>query len=145
MEGSGDLVSLRARSLGGARSLLSAGYRNQLDRAALSVSNNIAEGFERTTTGALLSFLDIARGSAGEVKSMVAVISTRQRVLPAFTELQAIRKSVESCLKQLTGWIKSIECGQIQGKRHQKGELKVRKQGTALTTPKPGEKPRAAS
>ncbi len=28
---------------------LSAGFRNQLDRAALSVSNNIAEGFERST------------------------------------------------------------------------------------------------
>ena len=28
---------------------LSPGYRNQLDRAALSVSNNIAEGFERVT------------------------------------------------------------------------------------------------
>ncbi len=29
---------------------LSSGFRNQLDRAALSVSNNIAEGFERSTT-----------------------------------------------------------------------------------------------
>ena len=29
---------------------LSPGFRNQLDRAALSVSNNIAEGFERSTT-----------------------------------------------------------------------------------------------
>ena len=28
----------------------SPGFRNQLDRAALSVSNNIAEGFERVTT-----------------------------------------------------------------------------------------------
>ena len=29
---------------------LTAGFRNQLDRAALSVSNNVAEGFERSTT-----------------------------------------------------------------------------------------------
>src|SRR5262245_44974258 len=36
---------------------LTAGFRNQLDRAALSVSNNIAEGFERVTTNELLSFL----------------------------------------------------------------------------------------
>jgi four helix bundle protein len=28
---------------------LSAGFRNQLHRAALSISNNIAEGFERAT------------------------------------------------------------------------------------------------
>ena len=31
----------------------SPGFRNQLDRAALSVSNNIAEGFERVTTNEL--------------------------------------------------------------------------------------------
>ena len=50
------------------------GLREQLDRAALSVSNNIAEGFERGTTNELLSFLYIARGSAGEVRSILSVI-----------------------------------------------------------------------
>ena len=42
---------------------LSSGFRNQLDRAALSVSNNVAEGFERLTTNELISFLAIAKGS----------------------------------------------------------------------------------
>lgn len=47
---------------------------NQLQRAALSVSNNIAEGFERGSTNELLQFIYIARGSAGEVRSMLCVI-----------------------------------------------------------------------
>src|SRR5688572_8474144 len=45
--------------------------RSQLRRASLSVSNNIAEGFESGTTSGLLSYLYIARGSAGEVRSML--------------------------------------------------------------------------
>ena len=36
---------------------LSSGYRDQLERSALSVSNNIAEGFERATTAELTAFL----------------------------------------------------------------------------------------
>ena len=43
--------------------------RNQLQRAALSISNNIAEGFERGTTAELIWYLYVARGSAGEVRS----------------------------------------------------------------------------
>ena len=45
--------------------------RDQLRRAALSVSNNIAEGFERGTTSELLMFVYIARGLAGVVRSML--------------------------------------------------------------------------
>ena len=48
--------------------------RDQLERAAVSVSNNIAEGFERGTTQELLTFLYIARGSVGEVRSMLCLI-----------------------------------------------------------------------
>ena len=38
------------------------GLRDQLERATLSISNNVAEGFERGTTNELLAFLYIARG-----------------------------------------------------------------------------------
>ena len=56
---------------------LRASFRNQLERAVLSVSNNIAEGFERGTTNELLSFIYIARGSAGEVRSMLLLLGRR--------------------------------------------------------------------
>src|SRR5215468_727168 len=83
---------------------LSAGFRNQLDRAALSISNNIAEGFERVTTDELLSFLGIARGSSGEVRSMVAVVKERPKLKPIIRQLQEIRELADSCVKQLSAW-----------------------------------------
>ncbi|HLE64268.1 MAG TPA: four helix bundle protein, partial [Pyrinomonadaceae bacterium] len=47
------------------------GAKDQIERASVSVSNNIAEGFERGTTQELLTFLYISRGSAGETRSVL--------------------------------------------------------------------------
>jgi four helix bundle protein len=46
------------------------GFRDQIQRAGVSVMNNIAEGFERFTEIEFARFLDVARGSCGEVRSM---------------------------------------------------------------------------
>ena len=97
---------------------LSSGFRNQLDRASLSISNNVAEGFERVTTSELTSFLAIARGSGGEVRSMLTVVKNRPRLKPFIRHLQEIRDLAESCARQLTAWTQSIESSPVKGKRH---------------------------
>ena len=96
----------------------SRGFRDQLDRAALSVSNNIAEGFERVTVSELLMFLAIARGSAGEVRSMIAVVKERTKLKSFLRPLHEIRSIAESCSKQITAWTKSLEESPVTGKRH---------------------------
>jgi four helix bundle protein len=45
-------------------------FSDQLKRAGVSISNNVAEGAERETDTDFARFLDIAKGSAGEVRSM---------------------------------------------------------------------------
>jgi len=49
------------------------GLRDQLQRAAVSISTNIAEGFERSSRREYVRFLLIAKGSAGEVRSLLRV------------------------------------------------------------------------
>ncbi len=98
------------------------GFRDQLDRAALSVSNNIAEGFERGTTNELLQFLYIARGSAGEVRSMLVLKERRARkaAWPAAlkSQISNLRSLAESCSRQLRAWADSLQNSDIKGQRH---------------------------
>ena len=96
-----------------------ASFRDQLERAVLSVSNNIAEGFERGTTNELLMFLYISRGSAGEVRSMLILLARRPWV-PANlkSQISDLRLLAESCSRQLRAWADSLQNSDITGPRH---------------------------
>lgn len=103
-----------------------AGLRDQLERATLSISNNVAEGFERGTTNELLAFLYIARGSAGEVRSMHCLL---ERV-PEFSHLKSeicdMRSAAERIAKQLYGWIEQLKNAGITGQRHLNDSTRAR-------------------
>jgi S23 ribosomal protein. len=47
------------------------GFKDQIQRAAVSIMNNIAEGSESGSDAKFLNFLNIARGSCSEVRSML--------------------------------------------------------------------------
>lgn len=61
-------------------------FRDQIQRAAVSVMNNISEGFERRTKKDFAHFLDVSKGSAGEVRSMLYLAEDRQYMLPSATQ-----------------------------------------------------------
>ncbi len=47
------------------------GFRDQIQRAVVSVPSNIAEGFERQTDKEFVQYLFIAKGSCGEVRTQL--------------------------------------------------------------------------
>ncbi len=93
-------------------------FRDQLERAALSVSNNIAEGFERGTTNELLAFIYIARGSAGEVRSMLTLAGRRPWLADFKPEIANLTGLAESCSRQLRAWAEALQNSPIAGPRH---------------------------
>lgn len=92
--------------------------RDQVERAALSVSNNIAEGFERGTTPELLTFLYIARGSAGEVRSMLCFIERLSAFRGFKSQISNLKSLAEEVSRQLRGWADSLQNTEIKGQRY---------------------------
>jgi four helix bundle protein len=98
--------------------------RDQIERAGVSVSNNIAEGFERGTNNELLMFLYIARGSAGEVRSMCCLLDRLPIFLGLTSDIRSVTSKAESCSKQLKAWAVSIQNSDYKGERHVTAKLK---------------------
>jgi len=92
--------------------------KSQIRRAALSISNNIAEGFERGTTDELIYFLYIARGSAGETRSMLSFTERFPDAENLKSQISDLKKMGESCSRQIRTWADSLQNTDIQGQRH---------------------------
>ena len=92
--------------------------RDQIERASMSISNNIAEGFERGTTQETLTFLYISRGSSGETRSVLCLCER----LPGFTDLKSeisdLKSRAESISRQLRRWAGALQNSDIRGQRY---------------------------
>src|SRR5256885_5113216 len=95
-----------------------AGTRNQLENAVVSISNNIAEGFERGTTQELLTFIYISRGSAGETRSMYSLIERLPEFHDLRSEISDLKLKAESISSQLRAWADSLQNTEIRGTRY---------------------------
>jgi len=85
-------------------------FRDQIWRAATSVMNNIAEGFERRTKKDFAHFLDFAKGSAGEVRSMVYLGEDRGYITAKAAE--PLRADYKELSKSIGALAASLRRGQ---------------------------------
>jgi four helix bundle protein len=98
------LVYIRTTAIQGARDF---SFADQMRRAAISVMNNIAEGFERDTNVDTVKFLFIARASAGEVRSMAYAGFDLGYFTPE--QFEEIKQLSIRCSKTIWGLIKSLQ------------------------------------
>lgn len=91
---------------------------NQIQRAALSVPNNIAEGFERGTTPELIQFLYYAKGSAGEVRSICYVMERLKALGHLKSQISDVKSLARGISRQLGGWLFSLQESDITGTRY---------------------------
>lgn len=78
-------------------------FRDQIQRAVISIMNNIAEGFERNTLVEYARHLDIAKGSCGEVRSMYYVAEDLGYVTPGVaSERRERAKKISRGISSLT-------------------------------------------
>jgi len=82
------------------------GFRDQTQRAVVSISNNIAEGFEKGTNKDFKKFLFIAKGSCGEVRSMM-YLAIELGYLDKETFDEIYKRTIEIS-KMLSGFIKKL-------------------------------------
>jgi len=90
-------------------------FNDQIRRAAISVMNNIAEDYERGSEVELTRFLFIAKGSCGEVRSMLYAARDLNLTTP-----EATAEIYQLCLslsRQLAGFIRHLEAKRTKTSR----------------------------
>lgn len=80
---------------------------NQVQRAAVSVPANIAEGHSRSSTGAYLNHLSIANGSLSELETEI-LIAVRLQYLSESEAAKSVR-DLEEVRRMLSGLIRSLK------------------------------------
>ena len=81
-------------------------FKRQICRAAVSISNNIAEGFERKTNKDFSYFLYVSKASCAEVRSML-YLANRLEFIPKDV-MEELLKEAEEISRMLSGFIKTL-------------------------------------
>ena len=94
------------------------GFRDQIQRASVSIVSNIAEGFESGTKLGFLNYLYIAKASAGEVRAQLYVAHDIGYLnIETFNHLNSL---AEDCSRLIASFIKKLKSGGMSGLQYKR-------------------------
>ena len=94
------------------------GFRDQIQRASVSVISNIAEGFESGTKQGFLNYLYIAKASAGEVRAQLYVAHDIGYLnIETFKHLNSL---AEECSRLIASFTKKLKSGGMSGLQYKR-------------------------
>jgi len=102
-----ELVNQIYKSTSGQKFSKDFGLRDQIQRAAVSIMSNIAEGYERDSNKELIRFLQFSKGSAGEVRSLLYVAKDLGYIIEK--EFSNHYESAVSIIKQISNFVKYLK------------------------------------
>ena len=87
------------------------GLKDQICRAAISIMSNIAEGYESNSPAVFIRYLNIAKASAGEVRSHLYIALDQSYISPKdFNFLSDLSRKISSQLSNFRKHLKSKLC-----------------------------------
>ena len=89
------------------------GFRDQIQRASVSIVSNIAEGFESGTKQEFLNYLYIAKASAGEVRAQLYIAYDIGYLNVSI--FKNLNMSAEECSRLIASFIQKLKSGGMSG------------------------------